>query len=227
MLAVERLSVRFGRVTALRDVSLVATPGERLGLVGPNGAGKTTLLDAISGFVRPDAGEVRLAERRLTGLSPDEVARAGVGRGFQTPRRFARLSLAANVRAGRPLDPRPWLRAAGLDARCDDLADTLTASEARRTELARILAGRPRLLLLDEPFGGLTQVETETMIRLLADAAAPDRITVLVDHKLGAVTRCCDRVLVLHLGEKVFDGPAARLREDARVLEVYLGRSRV
>jgi branched-chain amino acid transport system ATP-binding protein len=169
---------------------------------------------------------VQLAGRRLTGLPPDEVARAGVGRGFQTPRRLERLTVAANIRAGRALDPGPWLRAAALDVRRDDLADTLTAGEARRLELARILAGRPSLLLLDEPFGGLTPVETESMMALLGDASAPDRITVLVDHKLGVVTRFCDRVLVLHLGEKVFDGPAARLREDPRVLEVYLGRSR-
>ena len=226
MLAVEHLSVRFEGTVALRDLSLTAAPGERLGLVGPNGAGKTTLLDAISGFARPSTGQVRLDAMRLTGLPPDAVARAGVGRAFQTPRLFTRLSVAANVRAGRALDPGRWLAAVGLEGRRDDLAGALTPAEARRLELARALAAGPRLLLLDEPCGGLTPAETDAMAALVARAGTPDRVTLLVDHKLAVVTRLCDRVVVLHLGEKVFDGPASALRDDPRVLEAYLGRAR-
>src|SRR5262249_35145934 len=154
MLAVDAVSVSFGSTVALRGVSLTAAPGERIGLVGPNGAGKSTLLDVISGFVRPAAGSVRLGSSPLTGRPPEAVAREGVGRVFQSPRLFTRLTVEENVRAGRRLDPRPWLASAGLDARGGDLAGALTPGEARRLELVRVLAGRPRLLLLDEPFAG-------------------------------------------------------------------------
>jgi branched-chain amino acid transport system ATP-binding protein len=221
-LAVEDLSVRFARAVVLRGVSLTAAIGERVGLVGPNGAGKTTLLDAVGGFVTPATGSVRLDGRRLTGLAPDVVARAGVARAFQTPRVFARLTVEANVRAGRALDPRPWLAFVGLDARRRDLAGALTPGEARRLELARALAGDPRLLLLDEPFGGLTSAETEAMAALVERGSA-GRTTLLVEHKLGVVTRLCTRVVVLHLGAKIFDGPAGGLRGDPGVLTAYLG----
>ncbi len=222
-LAVEGLSVRFGRTVALAGVTLVAAAGERLGLVGPNGAGKTTLLDAIAGFVRPAAGRIRLSEVILTGRSPDAVARTGVARAFQSPRLFTRMTVEENVRAGRAIDARPWLAFVGLEARRTDLAGALTPGEGRRLELARALAGGPRLLLLDEPFGGLTPAETDAMAGLVERAGAPGRITVLVEHKLGAITRLCPRVVVLHLGAKIFDGPAAGLRHDARVLAAYLG----
>jgi branched-chain amino acid transport system ATP-binding protein len=222
-LALARVSVCFGGTEALRDVSLAAAPGERVGLVGPNGAGKTTLLDAVSGLVRPVAGAVRLGERRLTGLGPDAVARAGVGRAFQSPRLFTRMTVEENVRAGRVLDARPWLGFVGLEARRAELAGALTPGEGRRLELARALAGEPRVLLLDEPFGGLAAAETEAMAALVLRAAAAGRITLLVEHKLGVVVRLCPRVVVLHLGEKIFDGPGASLRSDARVVEAYLG----
>ena len=225
-LSVEHLSVRFGRIVALRDVSLGVAPGERLGLVGPNGAGKTALLDAIGGLARPTRGEIRFGPWRLSDLPPDAVARAGVGRTFQVPRLCTRLTVAANVRAGRALDPEPWLERVGLAARRHDLAGALTAAEARRLELARALAAEPRLLALDEPFGGLTPAETDAMAALVARVATPDRVTLVVEHKLGAVTRLCDRVIVLSQGEAIFDGPSAALRGDARVREAYLGRSR-
>ncbi len=225
-LAIERVSVSFGPTAALRDVSLTAAPGERIGLIGPNGAGKSTLLDVISGFVPPAAGSVRLGGVRLTGRSPDAVARAGVGRVFQSPRLFTRLTVEENVRAGRPLDPRPWLAIAGLESRRGDLAAALTPGEARRLELARAMAGRPRLLLLDEPFGGLTAAEAAAMAAWLDGAAAPGCITVVVEHKLAVLTRLCPRVVTLHLGEKIFDGPPGALRADPRVLEAYLGRAR-
>jgi len=223
-LGLERVSVRFDGTEALRGVSFGVAPGERLGLIGPNGAGKTTLLDVVSGLVRPVAGAVRLGETRLTGLGADAIARAGVGRAFQSPRLFARMTVEENVRAGRALDARPWLAFAGLEARRAELAGALTPGEGRRLELARALAGGPRVLLLDEPFGGLTPGETEAMAALVLQAAVPGRITLLVEHRLGVVTRLCPRVVVLHLGETIFDGPAAALRSDPRVIEAYLGQ---
>jgi branched-chain amino acid transport system ATP-binding protein len=225
-LDVHRLSVRLDSTEALRALSLTASPGELVGLIGPNGAGKTTLLNAIGGLVPVGAGRIAFQGRALTGLSPDQVARARVTRTFQSPRLFTRMTVAENVRAGRPLDPDPWLRFVDLDGRASDLAAALTPGEARRLELARALAGNPALLLLDEPCGGLNAAEAETMATLIERAHGPRRITVLVEHKLGVIRRLCPRVVVLHLGEKIFDGPAGALRSDPRVLEAYLGKSR-
>jgi ABC-type branched-subunit amino acid transport system ATPase component len=222
-LALERVSVRFEGTEALRAVSLAAAPGERLGLVGPNGAGKTTLLDAVSGLARPVAGTVRLGDRRLTGLPADAIARAGVARGFQSPRLFTRMTVEENVRASRVLDARPWLAFTGLEERRHELAGALTPGEGRRLELARALAGEPRVLLLDEPFGGLTAAETEAMAELVLRAATSGRIVLLVEHNLAVVARLCPRVVVLHLGEKIFDGPGSALGSDPRVVEAYLG----
>jgi ABC-type branched-subunit amino acid transport system ATPase component len=223
-LAVERLSISFGRTAALREVSFTVHPGQRLGLVGPNGAGKTTLLDGISGLVRPDEGEVWLGATRLTGLAPDRVAGAGVARTFQTPRILGRLTVEANARAGRAVDAGPWLARVGLEARRGDLAAGLTPGEARRLELARALAGEPRVLLLDEPFGGLTAGETDALARVLEQAAAPGRVVILVEHKLAVIRRLADRVVVLQHGEAIFDGPPAAMGASLRVLDAYLGR---
>lgn len=225
-LSVEGVSVSFAALSALSEVSLTVAPDERLGLIGPNGAGKTTLLNVISGLIRPASGAVRLDGRTLTGLGPDSVARAGVARTFQIPRLFTRMTVAQNVRAGRSLDAGPWLALVGLLGRRDDLAGTLNPAEARRLELARALAGEPRVLLLDEPCGGLTPAESEAMAQLLDREAMPGRITILIDHKLHVVSRLCEKVAVLHLGEKIFDGPAGALRADPRVLDAYLGRAR-
>lgn len=225
-LAVEALQVRFDAIEALAGVSLVAAPGERLGLVGPNGAGKTTLLDTLSGLVRPRSGWAAWNGARLTGLPPDGVARAGVARTFQTPRLFTRMTVEANVRAGRALDPMPWLALTGLAGRRRDLAGSLTPGEARRLELARALAGGPRLLLLDEPCGGLSRAEAEAMAALVEATAAPARLTLLVEHRLGVVTRLCDRVIVLELGAKIFDGSPTAMRADPGVRQAYLGHGR-
>jgi branched-chain amino acid transport system ATP-binding protein len=226
MLSVEGVSVRFAGISALSSVSLAVAAGERLGIVGPNGAGKTTLLNVVTGLVRPAAGAIRLDGRSLTDLAPDAVARQGVARTFQSPRLFTRMSVEENVRAGRPLDAQPWLALVGLLPRRGDLAAALTPSDARRLELARALAGSPRVLLLDEPCGGLSAAETEEIVALLERAVTPSTIMVVVEHRLRVISRLCGRVAVLHLGEKIFDGPAGALRADRRVLEAYLGKSR-
>jgi len=224
-LSVEGLSVHFGSTRALVGVDLTVGAGERLGLLGPNGAGKATLLNAIGGLVRPAAGAVRLDGRGLTRLAADRVARAGVGRTFQWPRLFARMTVAENVRAGRGVDAGRWLALVGLEGRRDEMAAALTPGEGRRLELARVLAGEPPLLLLDEPCGGLNVAETEAMVALL-DRAMAGRITILIEHRLDVVDRLCRRAAVLHLGEKIFDGPVEAFRGDARVREAYLGRAR-
>lgn len=223
-LTIEHLSLRFGAIAALSSVDLAVSAGECLGLLGPNGAGKTTLLNVIGGLVRPATGMVQLDGRRLSSLTPDQVARAGVARTFQAPRPFPRMTVAENVRAGRDLDAGPWLALVGLDGRCRDLAGALTPAEARRLELARALAGAPRVLLLDEPFGGLAADEAEAVAALLERAAIRDRIVILIEHRLRLLGRLCRRAAVLHLGEKIFDGPVGRLPLDPRVRDAYLGR---
>ncbi len=226
-LAIEGVTVHFAGLAAVDEVSLQVAPGEWLGLVGPNGAGKSTLLDVVSGLVRPRSGRVTLFDRPLTGLPPERVAHAGVSRTFQSPRLFTRMTVRENARAGRALDPRASLRWARLDARADELAAALTPAGARRLELARAVAGAPELLLLDEPCGGLNAAETDEMVRLIREAATPDRIVILVEHKLGVIRRLCRRAVVLHLGRLIHDGPVDALERDPRVVEAYLGSARV
>jgi branched-chain amino acid transport system ATP-binding protein len=136
------------------------------------------------------------------------------------------MTVAENVRAGRRLEAEPWLDLVGLMPRRGELAAALAPGEARRLELARALVGAPRVLLLDEPCGGLTPAETDAMVALIERAAGPGCMVIVVEHKLGVISRLCRRVAVLHLGEKIFDGPAGALRADRRVLEAYLGKTR-
>ena len=225
-LALERVSVSFGAMLALHGVTLRVDPGERLAVVGPNGAGKTTLLDAIGGLVRLSAGRITLGGADLSGLAPEAVARHGVARTFQSARLFPHLTVSENVRCGRRLDAAPWLEAVGLASRRRELALALTPGESRRLELARALAGNPRLLLLDEPCGGLTAAESEAMAALIESTQAPGRTVILVEHKLDVVRRLCERAVVLHLGETIFDGPSRSLAADPRVLAAYLGGAR-
>lgn len=226
MLRVENVVVSFGALRALDGVTVAAGPGERVGLVGPNGAGKTTLLDAMGGLAPLAAGRIELAGIELGRRDPAAIARLGVARTFQSPRVFPHLTVEENIRCGRRLDADPWLDWAGLGSWRRELGETLAPSEMRRLELARALAGGPRLLLLDEPCGGLGPADTDAMSALIRRASTPERIVILVEHKLGVVRRLCERVVALSAGTVIFDGPASALARDPRVAEAYLGRAR-
>ncbi|MBI4636797.1 MAG: ATP-binding cassette domain-containing protein [Candidatus Rokubacteria bacterium] len=232
MLGVSRLRVSFGRFEALGGIDLDVADGERVGLVGPNGSGKTTLLDAISGLVRPASGGVAIGGRPTLGFSPDAIARLGVARCFQTPRLFERMTVLLNARAGQygrggtagdGDEPLGLLERCGLGPLRDRLAAELPPAARRRLELARALAARPRLLLLDEPCSGLAAAETEEAVALLQWAAS-GRTLVIVEHRLPVLRRLCSRLVVLDRGRIVADGSPATVEAGRALTDAYLGR---
>jgi len=226
-LRVERASKNFGGLRAVHEVSFLVESGEIVGLIGPNGAGKTTLLNCISGVYPLTAGKVWLDEHDITHWSPHRICRAGIARTFQIPRPFSRMSVKENVLVswrGKETDVAEILRVVDLASKADTLASGLTFHERRRLEVARALAARPRFLLLDEVMAGLNPTETAEMLKLIRKIRDQMQITILwVEHVMGAVMECADRIIVLHQGTKLIEGLPQEIANDARVIEVYLG----
>jgi branched-chain amino acid transport system ATP-binding protein len=241
-LAVAGLTRDFGGLRALDGITLEVAVGERRVILGPNGAGKTTLFNCITGLLRPTAGRIRLFERDVTALSPHRRARLGLGRTFQITTLFPRLSVLDNaLLAVQGADParftvhRPLhsfrhlgeradalLGEWGLGERRDVPARQLSYGEQRQLELILALAARPRVLLLDEPTAGLSPAETAAVVALVR--RLPDAVTILlIEHDMDVALGLADRVTVLHHGQVIADGPAAAIRRDARVAEIYLG----
>ncbi|MGI5283137.1 ABC transporter ATP-binding protein [Nonomuraea polychroma] len=246
MLAVESVSVAFGGVRALDQVSFEVAAGQVCGIIGPNGAGKTTLFDVVSGLRRPSAGQVSVAGRDLTGVSPVKRARAGLRRTFQRTQVFGRLTVADNVLAaldwhggggGLAADLVGWparrrheqerrervtevLRLCGLDGLRDAYAAALPVGQRRLVELARALADRPALLLLDEPTSGLDAGQTTHLGEVVRSL---NTTVLLVEHDMGFVMDTCDRIVVLDLGKVIATGTPAEIRENPVVRAAYLG----
>lgn len=245
MLEIGRLTVRFGGVTALDAVGLVAGQGELVGLIGPNGAGKSTLFDCVTRRRDPDDGTVRVAGRDVLGLPPHLVAACGIARTFQHPAVFPRLSVRENVMTGAHRFGAEgfwraafaWERERRLRARADEVldlfgllplgdhpADGLPYGVLKRVEIARAVAAEPRLLLLDEPAGGLGPEEAPVLAGLIRDLHRATGMTVVVvEHHMEFVLGLCERIVCLDLGHKIADGPTYLVRRDPAVIAACLG----
>ena len=233
LLEVSNVSKSFGGVAANVDISFDVAPGEILGLIGPNGAGKTSLFNSISGEVAPDRGEIRLDGRRISGLGPVACARLGVARTFQVVRSFDSMTVLENVmvgafsRAARAPDAMTAaldvLAFAGLAARADTLAHQLTPPEKRRLEVARALATKPRLLLLDEMLTGLTPTEAASGVQLIRDVRGRGITVIMVEHVMEVLLPLVDRAVVLNLGRVLMQGSAAEVVRNPEVIRAYLG----
>ncbi len=235
LLSVAGVTKRFGGVTANRDISFEVAPGELVGVIGPNGAGKSTLFEVITGFYRPDAGEVRLDGTRLTGLGPDQVCRLGVARTFQKLRPFPGLTVLENVMVGaltRTRDvgeargeARRILERVGLAEKIDAHARTLSTGQRKRLELARALATRPRVLLLDEVTGGVDQRSIPELVRLVRELHEGGLTLLVIEHNMRVITAVAQRIVALFLGEVIADGAPDVVARDRRVVEAYLGQA--
>ena len=224
VLRVSGLSVAFGGVHALNDVSLEVGDGELVGLIGPNGAGKTTLVDAISGFVT-GSGRVELDGQALTGLAPHERARRGLTRTWQGTELFHDLDVRENlmVAGASPGDADQTLAIFDMAWAADAMPDQLSEGQRKLVGVARTLAGNHRVVCLDEPAAGLDARESEELGRRLRALADAGQSTLLIDHDMGLVLGICDRVVVLEFGQVIADGPPGQVRRDPGVVAAYLG----
>lgn len=239
VLTTQNLTKRFGGFAALSDVSFAVRPGEILGLIGPNGSGKSTIFNLIAGMQKPTAGSIRFNGDEIGGRLPNQICHLGVGRTYQIPRPFRRLSIFENVlvpgyygQTGARSRRQAWeaaeqaLDLVGLPTDPKTSVDTLGAAGLKKLELARALATRPKLLLADESLGGLDRAEMEQAGALLKRVRSEMGVTIIwVEHIMGVLMKVVDRVIVLDRGEKVFEGSPAQVIRDRRVIEVYLGRA--
>jgi branched-chain amino acid transport system ATP-binding protein len=234
LLDVTGLTKRFGSVTAADNIDFTVAPGEAVGIVGPNGAGKTSLFNLIAGGLAPDAGSIRLDGRDITGTRPHERCVAGIARSYQIPQPFESLTVFENLlvgavhgqrRAERDVvqDCGKILEQARLQERANTLAGSLTLLDRKRLEMARAIATGPRLLLLDEVAGGLTESECADLVGTIKDIRATGVAIIWIEHIVHALLAVVDRLIVLNFGRKIAEGHPQTVMDSPDVRQIYIG----
>ena len=238
LLKVENVTKRFGGLVAVDSVSFEIRKGEAFGIVGPNGSGKTTLYNIISGVYQPDEGRIIFDGKDITDLPAHARAPLGIGRTFQIPRPFPSATVRENVAVGAMFGRAQaevkealeiadyYLELVGLTEHANKAAGSLTPLEKRLMELARALAMKPKLLLLDEVMAGMNPKDVSNLIQLLQRVRQEEKIAVvaMVEHLMHAITKFAERVMVMNQGKKLLEGPTMEVLNDERVIEVYLGK---
>lgn len=241
LLEVENLTKRFGGLVAVNNVSFHVDEGEIVGIIGPNGAGKTTLFNLVSGFLKPDSGTVRFEGEDITGFAPQRIVNKGIARTFQVVRPFRHLPVIANVmvalRSPRGSRKIEWLKTperkaadlledVGLSELMLEPAENIGHGDLKRLEMAKALATEPDLVMLDEPFGGLNPLETDYLVKSIMrmHLDEPSRGILVVEHKLYALMKIVNRVIVLHQGQKIAEGKPEEIAKNKMVIEVYMGK---
>jgi len=234
-LEIRKVSMFFGGLSAIKDVSFNLTRGEILGLIGPNGAGKTTIFNVVNGFYNPSRGDIFFKDQKISGLKPNQICKRGLARTFQVVKPLRRMSVLDNVIASaflRAKDKKEAgeiadeiLRFTGLYEDRGMLSKGLPLGKRKRLEIARALATRPELLLLDESFAGLNPSELDESINIIRKIRERGITIMIIEHHMKVIMSLSDRIVVLNYGEKIAEGTPQEIRNNPSVVEAYLGEA--